>query len=228
MTRGLQRGGTQYVGLAQSRPSQPLQFIVVAETAQPGIGADQHGDARTMRGTGQRQSMREVGFQHVFAAQAWVVLHRGLQIVAPRPAGEWIQIGQARIVDEGRIACARVFLAGDVGRHERCSAGLHQSERFAAEGWLVAADHPFGQRGRVFAIERATAPRRRVVEAVAYEQMGVLEAALAGLQRGFQWHGPGQVADQRATQLLCLGGQPLVGIGTQPVVDLQCVNATRA
>ncbi|KAG1278685.1 hypothetical protein G6F64_014626 [Rhizopus arrhizus] len=52
MTRGLQRGGTQYVGLAQSRPSQPLQFIVVAETAQPGIGADQHGDARTMRGTG--------------------------------------------------------------------------------------------------------------------------------------------------------------------------------
>ncbi|KAG1193546.1 hypothetical protein G6F35_013493 [Rhizopus arrhizus] len=58
--------------------------------------------------------------------------------------------------------------------------------------------------------------------------MGVLEAALAGLQRGFQWHGPGQVADQRATQLLCLGGQPLVGIGTQPVVDLQCVNATRA
>ncbi len=172
--------------------------------------------------------MLEVRLQRVFAAQARIAFGGGRQIIAPCPARKWIEIGQTWIVDEGGVARTRILFAGDMGGYERGTAGLHHTERLVAERGLVAADHAFGQRGWILTVERATAPRRRVVEAVAYEQMGMLEAALARPHRGVQRHGLGQVADQRTAQLLRLGGQPLVGVRTQLVVDLQRVDTARA
>src|SRR2546427_275670 len=67
-----------------------------------------------------------------------------------------------------------------------------------------------------------------MVEAMPHEQMGMFEAALACLYRVFQRHRPWQVTNQWTVKLPCFGGQPLVGIRTQPVVDLQRVDTTRA
>src|SRR2546427_1238687 len=102
-----------------------------------------------------------------------------------------------------------------MGRHECCAAGLHQAERFVAERGLMTTDHPFGQSGRVVAVEGATTPGGCMVEAMPHEQMGMFEAALACLYRVFQRHRPWQVTNQWTVKLPCFGGQPLVGIRSE-------------